>query len=155
MNMKSILEKMFGESSCGPVRLSLIDYLLEQSVFRDMCKALLQCSSEADFVKLLMLDGENAILFMFYYAGSCPNVSLGMVSALLGKHLHWLWALSQSYIMERKKAILRARGLDLTSLEGLLDILSFLSDLISKLQCDNSFSSIDNLRKLRESICAS
>ena len=85
-----------------------------------------------------MLDGENAILFMFYYAGSCPNVSLGMVSALLGKHLHWLWALSQSYIMEE-----------------LLDILSFLSDLISKLQCDNSFSSIDNLRKLRESICAS
>ena len=49
--------------------LSLIDYLLEQSVFRDLCEALLQCSSEADFVDLLMLEGENAIKFMFFYAG--------------------------------------------------------------------------------------
>ena len=73
MNMKSILEKMFGESSCGRVRVSLSlgvnDYSLKQSVFRDMCEALLRCSNEADFVELLKLEGENPIKFMFFYAG--------------------------------------------------------------------------------------
>ena len=69
MNTKSILEKIFGESSCGRVRLSFPDYSLKQSRFRDMCESLLQCSSEAELVQLLMLEGDNAIYLMFYYAG--------------------------------------------------------------------------------------
>ena len=57
---------------------------------------------------------------------------------------------------ETEKAIVRARDVDISSAEGLQEQLLFISDLILKLQGDNTFSFVDNdnirksvLRKLR------
>jgi hypothetical protein len=157
MNMKSILEKMFGESSCGRVRVSLSlginDYSLKQSVFRDMCEALLRCSNEAEFVELLKLEGENAIKFMFFYAGRD-----NLYECIIGDgfcSLRNALALALGYVPElhngMERAVVKARDVDLTSPDGLQEMLSLISDLINKLQGDNSFSSIGN-DDIRESV---
>jgi len=157
MNMKSIHEKMFGESSCGRVRVSLSlginDYSLKQSVFRDMCEALLRCSNEAEFVELLMLEGENAIKFMFFYAGR-DNLS----ECIIGDGFCYLrnaLALALGYVPElhngMERTVIKARDVDLTSPDGLQEMLSLISDLINKLQGDNSFCSIGN-DDIRESV---
>ena len=69
MSMNSILQNIFAQSICGQIGITSTDYSVRQSVLRDMCERLLQCSSEAESVELLMLDCENAITFNFYYAG--------------------------------------------------------------------------------------
>ena len=98
---------------------------LSRASFGDMCEAWLQCLSEADFVDLLMLEGENAIKFMFSYAGR-DNLS----ECIMGDDfcsLRNALALAIGFVPElpngMEKAIVNARDFDLTSPEGLLEML--------------------------------
>jgi hypothetical protein len=156
MSMNSILQNIFGQSICGRIRITFTDYSVRQSVLRDMCARLLQYSSEAEFVELLMLDCENAITFNFYHAGR-DNLS----DCVIGDGF---CALRNALVIgmggfleldgEREKHVVRARDLDFTSSDGLRNMLSYTTDLLIKLNGDNSLRSKDTtireccLRKL-------
>jgi hypothetical protein len=151
VNMNSILVNIFGESCCGRVRITFSDYTVRQSVLRDMCERLLQCSSEAELVKLLMQDCENAIKFMFYYAGrdNLYDCVVGDGFCALRNALVMGISSVPELVGEVEKHVVRARDLDLTSPDGLRDMLSFISDLLIKLDGDDSLRSKDNA--IRES----
>ena len=52
--------------------------------------------------------------------------------------------------VERKKHVVRTRDLDLNRPDGLRDMLSFISDLLIKLDVDNSLRSKDNAIRERK-----
>jgi hypothetical protein len=151
VNMNSILVNIFGESCCGRVRITFSDYAVRHSRLQDMCERLLQCSSEAELVKLLMQDCENAIKFMFYYAGrdNLYDCVVGDGFCALRNALVMGMGGVLELDVEREKHVVRTRDLDLNSPDGLRDMLSLISDLLIKLDCDNSLRCKDNV--IRES----
>ena len=137
--MRAILEAIVGESSCGRVRVALSDYAAKLSVVRDMCDRLLICSTEADFVQFLKLEGENATKFMFYYAGrdnlsACINAD-GYCS--LRNALVLAMGFIPEVANEGEKDIVRNRDIDLTNPVGSYEMTSFISDLLVKLNSDS------------------
>jgi len=137
--LKAILEAIVGESSCGRVRVALSDYAAKLSVVRDMCDRLLICSTEADFVQFLKLEGENATKFMFYYAGR-DNLS-ECIGADGFCSLRNALVLAMGFIPEvaneGEKDIVRNRDIDLTNPVGSYEMTSFISDLLVKLTKDH------------------
>ena len=103
-----------------------------------MCERLLLCSSEADFVRLLKLDGENAIKFMFYYLvmDNLSKYIIGNGFCSIRKTLALAMGLILELPNEIEKEIVTARDIDLTSPEGCNTIIYFISVLLVKLQGD-------------------
>jgi hypothetical protein len=95
---------------------------------------------------LLTQDGEDAIKFKFFYTGrdnlhDCIKGDgfCSIRNALL---------LTKGFVPELPNAIergiVRAKDVDFTIVEGLNETLSFISDMLSKLDADNSLRSADN-----------